>query len=268
MMVQRKVTDKLRLKIMRDYEATHSIEKAAKRSGVGKFLATRVLRESGVTLDGLQRHYRHVRKLPDYRALKIEYESGASLSQLAAKYGATVRTVSEALYKVKAKMRGQGGRFKILTDDEREQIPRLYAELGTQAAVATHLQTSQSRVSKHLRALGIVSTKRPSGERHGSWKGGRSQHASGYICVMVSRDDPMCTMANKGTGYVMEHRLVMARHLGRALTRKETVHHINGNRSDNRLENLQLRSGHHGAGVAHRCRDCGSTNIESTRLHS
>lgn len=80
-----------------------------------------------------------------------------------------------------------------------------------------------------------------------AWSGGRRKHKSGYVYVIVDEDDPMRCMAGRDP-YVFEHRLVLARHLGRPLKPNETVHHRNGNRLDNRLENLELWATNHAHG--------------------
>lgn len=71
----------------------------------------------------------------------------------------------------------------------------------------------------------------------------RKRERSGY--VMIKAPDSPMAMIN---GYVPEHRLVMADHIGRPLEKFENVHHINGVRDDNRIENLELWNTYQPAG--------------------
>ena len=67
------------------------------------------------------------------------------------------------------------------------------------------------------------------------WKGGKVKNGQGYFVIYSPG-------RYKGHNYIPEHRLVIKKHLGRKLKPSEHVHHINGNRRDNRIENLILFS--------------------------
>lgn len=70
---------------------------------------------------------------------------------------------------------------------------------------------------------------------------GKTLRRQGYIFVRLDVNDPYHSMA-EASHFVAEHRLVMAKYLGRVLTRDEIVHHINGKRDDNALDNLRIVS--------------------------
>ena len=72
-----------------------------------------------------------------------------------------------------------------------------------------------------------------------NWKGGKIITRDGYIRVRVYSDSSFFPMVDSG-GYIKEHRLVMAKKLGRCLKNNEVVHHLNGVKSDNRLKNLEV----------------------------
>lgn len=190
------------------------------------------------------------------------YLLGAGLYALAERFSCDPSAIKTQLRRAGVSMRpAHRPRRKWSVEQTAKMVQRWNAG-ESQTSIARAMSTTPLLVSRQLTQAGIEVVRRaanPRGSRHGMWRGGHIR-LHGYVAVHVPRDHRFAAMAMKG-GYVLEHRLVMAESLGRPLRANESVHHINGKRDDNRIENLQLRNGKHGKGVVLACLDCGSHNV-------
>ena len=177
----------------------------------------------------------------------------ASMQEVATALGSSVSAVKKAVrnFGIPKKPRGAKPQKDIpqLSDKEwlKEQL-----ETKTFRQLAMELGISAGRIADRAYRHGIRSPSSDKskavkeglakhypngryGENAGHWQGGRRISAAGYIFIMKP-DHPFASK----TGYVQEHRLVMEERLGRYLNPDEIVHHKDGNKTNNAIDNLEL----------------------------
>lgn len=184
-------------------------------------------------------------KLQDVEWLKTEYvDKLRTLQSIGDEVGCNKATIGRTLKKYGISRRKRTSRHAKLND--KDWLRKAYVEDGRSiSSLAREAGCTVGPVRDALHALGIetrgskaayeISTQKRLGSTAGNWQGGRRILRTGYVYIYAP-DHPYATKS----GYVMEHRLVMEKRLGRYLEPHELVHHINGLKGDNRDENLQL----------------------------
>lgn len=261
--VRRRWGSEVEEEALQQYRDGLSVKQLAKHWGVRTSVISEFLERRQEPLHPGGKDHPRFRSLQQCQELASIYHEGTPASELAKRFKCSTPTIINALRKAGVKV--SLGRPPFWTPERLTWIADEYTSGRSQQSIADELKVHQTAVSARLRQMGIYSYKHPRGEDHHSWQGGRSAKKDQYVWVIPTAEDlQFCVpMSN---GYVQEHRLVMARALGRKLTEHETVHHIDGNKHRNVIENLQLRQGKHGKGVVMTCNSCGSHDIVATEI--
>lgn len=213
------------------------VQKIARAVGTRNSTISRVLADRGIeTRFGGQNHRFKGSQL---EVLAAEYRAGASSTELADRYGGSATVVRNTLRRHGVQIRNKGS-HKYWTPERLAWLREQHENGRSRKDIAEELGLSQPAIRYKLRELGIMPRAQASrGSAHHSWTGGRRVRDSGYVEVKLPDDDPMAVMRTR-SGYVLEHRLVMARKMGRPLLPDETPHHKNLIRTDNDPGNLEL----------------------------
>lgn len=123
-----------------------------------------------------------------------------------------------------------------------ERAEDIGAKIGKTRSSVQH-KANRLKLGKDPVAFFDIRSRAMSGENSGNFKGYRRRTTKGYIAC-YKPDHPYASAG----GLVMEHRLVMEEILGCFLPKSIDVHHLNGVKDDNRIENLAIMT--HGAHTA------------------
>src|SRR3990167_264498 len=242
--------------IVATYREHGAAKRAARVLGISEQTVLRVLIRAGIERTGTVEYRKRLTRFQGQeQEIRAWYESGETLEAIRRRLGgASDWSIKHAIRRIGGELRSNP--IPVVKPGERERIVAMHEASVSQMKIAIAIGRSQGFVGRELHKGGVPFGER-AGKNHNRWRGGRFQTGGGYYRVWVDQSDSMASMRNN-TGHVLEHRLVMARALDRPLLAHETVHHINGDRADNTPQNLQLRQGRHGKGVALTCLDCGS----------
>lgn len=173
-----------------------------------------------------------VKEYQNREALETAYNELKSMAKVAEHFGVSKKLIMNYMNKYGLKRNPQKIPLNV------SEIARLFRSGKTIKELAQKYSVSETTIKKRLWERGIQTD---------TFHKGYKVKDSGYIQVL-SPDHPR---ADK-SGYVAEHTLVMEKHIGRYLKGNEVVHHVNGIKGDNRIDNLRLMTAYQ-----HKCMHSG-----------
>lgn len=244
------------------YESGWTVGAIARHFGCATGVISRDLNRAGVRsiVRAIQ-----IDPTQDREIARLYLDERWSSKRIAEKFGVAVSSVPMIVRRAGGNTRDRGPQHIVLSAADTKRLVEQWGEGKSIRQLSKIWKFNPDTMTRLLKDAGVqFRHKKATGEHHGMWRGGRIM-AHGYWHLIVRDDSPFISMRTK-RGYAAEHRLVLAQKLGRPLTVDETCHHINGNKLDNRPENLQLRLGPHGKNECYACMDCGSRNIKSVPI--
>ena len=161
-------------------------------------------------------------------------EDGASVRDVACEVGCSMSAISRALkrYDIKARTFSTKGL----------QI-RLGATLSKETKNKIRLSHLGKKLSRGHREKVVKYLNHGRGNLNPGWRGGVVKNGNGYVMIRMP-EHPFNI-----NGYVAEHRLLIEQSIGRYLSSNEHIHHLNGDKTDNRIENMVVLSNEEHAAI-------------------
>lgn len=243
------LTDEMKKQAIDGYASGMGLAEVGKDIGVSHPIVARILREAGVPI---RKPGPRVLTPEQERQIPRLYDEGLKYKEIADRFGCSTEPIKRVLATAtetgwrRSPRRSPRRKF---TADEMRRMISLYEGGASRHALSVQFDAYPYVIDEALcdAGLDLNDGRTRRGPDHPNFRYGRQVSGEGYVMVWLSEGDPLAAMRND-RGYVREHRIVMARQLGRVLYPYEQVHHRNGERADNRPENLELWETDHPAG--------------------
>ena len=224
----------------------------------------RLLIENNTSANSLNKKRPFVKKFSDNEENDIvnHHLSGKlTLKCIASLYDCSEGCIRKILERKEIPPHRQGRQYVGFNKEDTLSILKYWNDKLSVGEIAKKMKCSSKKIKNFFCHILIKYEPRYlSGRRHPKFILGIITNSNGVKKIKLNYDDPCYSLMDK-SGYAPLSRVVASKKSGHVLRKDQTVHHINGERSDDNSENLQVRNGQHGSGIIYICENCKSSDI-------